>query len=147
MNLNKRLSVVSGVFASLMLASAGAQAKCEMDTVGHMYLSFAKQITLEDSPAEEFKAVKTQLRELAEAQEVENFSITSTDMSVGAGGYGSRGLSLHISVGAQMAPNPDLVDVVFRETQPESFSYTESDCADYEADEDSQESTTETEAL
>lgn len=145
MNVNKRLSVVSGVFASVMLASAGAQANCEMDTVGHMYLSFAKQITLEDSPAEEFKAVKTQLQELAEAQKVENFSITSTDMSIGVGGYGSRGLSLHISIGAQMAPNPDLVDVVFRETQPESFSYTESVCVDYAADEESEEAASETE--
>ncbi|MFC4259477.1 hypothetical protein ACFOZ5_10605 [Marinobacter lacisalsi] len=146
MNLNTRLSVVSGVVASLMLASAGAQASCEMPNVGHMYMSFVKQITLEDSPAEAFKAARTELRELAEAQKVENFAITSSDMSIGAGGYGSRGLSLHISIGAQMAPNPDVIDVVFRETQPESFSYSESVCVDYEAEQESGESATETQA-
>lgn len=137
MNVNKPVSLIGGIVASLMLANS-AQASCDMAAVGHMYLSYARQITMEESPAEAYKAVKAELQALAEDQEVENFSITSSDMSVSAGGY-SRGLNLHISVGAQMAPNADVIDAFFRETQPESFSYSESVCMGYGEDEETEE--------
>lgn len=144
MNLKKTVSVVAGALVSVMLAG-GAQASCGMKTVGHMYLSFSRQITTDDSPAEAFKTVKADLQQLASAEKIENFAITSSDMSVSASGY-SRGLSLHISVGAQLAPNPDAIDTFFRETQPESFSYSESECGGYGSDDESAD-TTETQAL
>lgn len=141
MNANRTVSLLGGIAASFMLVTS-AQANCEMDTVGHMYFSYAKQISLEDSPAEAFKAVKTELEALAESEKVENFAITSSDVSVGAGGY-NRGLSLHISIGVQMAPNADVMDVFFRETKPESFSYSESICVSYESEEDEQQTASE----
>lgn len=144
MNLNKSVSV-SGVLAALLLASAGAQAQCGMKTVGYMHLSFTRQITTDESPAEAFRTIKSDLQQLADAEEVDGFSITSSDLSVSASGYG-QGLNLHISVGAQLAPNPDAIDTFFRETGPESFSYSEAECASYESD-DKPAEVTETRAL
>lgn len=144
---HKRRPLIYGVFASLMLATAGVQAKCDMASTGHMYFSFAKQIDLDDSPAEAFESVKAQLRDLAETQKLENFAITSSDMSISAGGYGSRGLSLHISVGAQMAPNVEVIDIFFRETKPDGFSYSEAVCVSYETGGDSEEAASEPESL